>query len=134
MFNTASKILIVDDMLTIRKIAKKTLIDMHFKNIHEASTGMEAWHIISKEPPFDFIICDWNMPKMSGLEVLHKIRTTPELAKTPFILLTAESDLAQVKTAIDAGVDDYVLKPFTPDILRARLEAVHQKVLSRKAA
>ena len=134
MFNTASKILIVDDMLTIRKITKKTLVDMHFKHIQEASTGMEAWQIISKSPPFDFIICDWNMPKMTGLEVLQKIRSTPELAETPFILLTAESDIAQVKTAIDAGVDDYVLKPFTADTLKARLEAVHQKILSRKAA
>lgn len=134
MFNTASKILIVDDMLTIRKITKKALVDLHFKNIEEASTGMEAWQIISKSPPFDLIICDWNMPKMTGLDVLSKLRNTPEIAHTPFILLTAESDLAQVKTAIVAGVDDYVLKPFTADTLKARLEAVHQKVLSRKIA
>ena len=134
MFNTASKILIVDDMLTIRKITKKTLTDMHFKHIEEASNGAEAWQLISKSPAFDFIICDWNMPKMTGLEVLSKLRNTPELAKTPFILLTAESDLAQVKTAIQAGVDDYILKPFTSDTFRARLEAVHQKVLSRQAA
>lgn len=134
MFNTASKILIVDDMLTIRKITKKALVDLHFKHIEEASTGMEAWQIISKSPPFDFIICDWNMPKMTGLEVLLKIRSTPEIANTPFILLTAESDLAQVKTAIQAGVDDYVLKPFTADTLKTRLEAVHQKILSRQVA
>ena len=71
---------------------------------------------------------------MTGLDVLSKVRSTPELAKTPFILLTAESDLAQVKTAIQAGVDDYILKPFTSETFRARLEAVHQKVLSRQAA
>jgi two-component system, chemotaxis family, chemotaxis protein CheY len=134
MFNTASRILIVDDMLTIRKITKKTLNELHFKKIEEASTGAEAWQIISKEPPFDLIICDWNMPKMTGLELLQKIRSTPEIAETPFILLTAESDMAQVKTAIQAGVDDYILKPFTSDTFKARLEAVHQRVLSRKSA
>ncbi len=135
MFNTASRILIVDDMLTIRKITKKTLTDMHFKHIEEASTGAEAWQLITKQtPPFDLIICDWNMPKMTGLEVLQKVRSTPEIASTPFILLTAETELVQVKTAIEAGVDDYILKPFTSDTFKVRLEAVHQKILSRKAA
>jgi two-component system chemotaxis response regulator CheY len=134
MFNTAVKILVVDDMLTIRKIAKKILTELHFKNIHEASDGNEAWQIINKEKPFDLIICDWNMPKLTGLELLKKIRSTPEVAETPFILLTAESDMAQVKIAIEAGVDDYVLKPFTADILKNRLEITHQKILSRKAA
>jgi two-component system chemotaxis response regulator CheY len=134
MFNTAAKILIVDDMLTIRKITKKALVDLRYKNIEEAANGIEAWQIISKSPAFDFIICDWNMPKMTGLEVLTKLRSTPEIANTPFILLTAESDLAQVKTAINAGVDDYILKPFTADTLRIRLEALHQKVLSRQVA
>lgn len=134
MFNTAVKILVVDDMLTIRKIAKKILTELHFKNIYEASDGNEAWQILNKEKPFDLIICDWNMPKLTGLELLKKIRSTPEVAETPFILLTAESDMAQVKIAIEAGVDDYVLKPFTADILRNRLEITHQKVLSRKAA
>ncbi|MBY0385072.1 response regulator [bacterium] len=134
MFNTAVKILVVDDMLTIRKIAKKILTELHFKNIHEASDGNEAWQIINKEKPFDLVICDWNMPKLTGLELLQKIRSTPEIAETPFILLTAESDMAQVKIAIQAGVDDYVLKPFTADILKNRLEITHQKILSRKAA
>lgn len=134
MFNAATKILVVDDMLTIRKIAKKILTDLHFKNIHEASDGNEAWSIINKEKPFDLIICDWNMPKLTGLDLLKKIRSTPEIAETPFILLTAESDMAQVKIAIQSGVDDYVLKPFTADILKNRLEITHQKILSRKVA
>lgn len=134
MFNTASKILVVDDMLTIRKIAKKILTELHFKNIHEASDGAEAWGIINKEKPFDLIICDWTMPKMSGLDLLHKLRTTEDVAQTPFILLTAEADMSQVKIAIDAGVDDYVLKPFTSEILKTRLELTHQKILSRKTA
>ncbi len=134
MFNTASRILVVDDMLTIRKIAKKTLNELHFKNILEAAEGAEAWQIINQEKNLDLIISDWNMPKMSGLELLQKIRSTPDFCHLPFILLTAESDMVQVKTAILAGVDDYVLKPFTSETFKARLESTHQKVLSRKAA
>lgn len=134
MFNTASRILIVDDMLTIRKIAKKTLHELHFKNIFEAAEGAEAWQIIIKEKNLDLVISDWNMPKMSGLELLQKIRSTPEYSHLPFIMLTAESDMLQVKHAVHAGVDDYVLKPFTSEIFKERLEHTHQKILSRKAA
>lgn len=134
MFNTASRILVVDDMLTIRKIAKKILNELHFKHIFEAADGNEAWQIINQEKNLDLIISDWNMPKMSGLELLYKIRAKPEYADIPFIMLTAESDMIQVKQAIQSGVDDYVLKPFTSETLKARLEQTHQKVLSKKAA
>jgi two-component system, chemotaxis family, chemotaxis protein CheY len=133
MFHTAVKILVVDDMLTIRKIAKKILNELHFKNIHEAADGSEAWQIINKEGSFDLIISDWNMPKMSGLELLQKVRSTPSIAYTPFILLTAEADLNQVKQAVEAGVDNYVLKPFTSDILKSKLEQTHQKLLKQTA-
>lgn len=133
MFHTAVKILVIDDMLTIRKIAKKILNDLHFKNIFEAADGYEGWQIVCKEGNFDLIISDWNMPKMSGLELLQKIRTTPELASTPFILLTAEADLEQVKQAVEAGVDNYILKPFTSDILKSKLEQTHQKILKKSA-
>lgn len=133
MFNTAAKILIVDDMLTIRKIAKKILFELHFKNIFEAADGNEAWMIINQEKNLDLIISDWNMPKMNGMDLLLKVRSTPDVCHIPFIMLTAESDMAQVKQAVKMGVDDYVLKPFTSETLKTRLEQTHQKILSKKA-
>ena len=133
MFNTAAKILIIDDMLTIRKIAKKILSDLHFSNIFEASDGAEAWQIINSQGPFDVIISDWNMPKMDGLTLLQHLRSHPEFSDTPFIMLTAESDMEQVRLAADAGVDNYILKPFTNETFITKLEKTHKKYIMKKA-
>ena len=133
MFNTAIRILVVDDMLTIRKIAKKILGELHFSNIREAADGLEAWNIISNEEPFDIIFSDWNMPRMNGLELLHKLRSHPEYSEIPFIMLTAESDMDHVRIAAEAGVDNYILKPFTGDTFKAKLEQTHKKYILKKA-
>ncbi len=134
MFNTAAKILVIDDMLTIRKICKKILSDLHFSNISEASDGAEGWQIINTQGPFDVIISDWNMPKMDGLTLLQNLRSHPEYSETPFIMLTAESDMEQVRLAADSGVDNYILKPFKNDTFIAKLEQTHKKFLMKKAA
>ena len=113
MFNTAAKILIVDDMLTIRKITKKALVDLRYKNIEEAANGTEAWQIISKSPAFDFIICDWNMPKMTGLEVLSKLR--PAFRKDGTVTAGNASGLndgaAALLFASEEALKKYSLKP-----------------------
>lgn len=134
MFAPTTRILIVDDMLTMRKIVKKTLVDMGFKNVSDASDGIQAWNMIRAETgAIDLVICDWNMPKCSGIELLRKVRGMKETEKMAFILLTAESETKQVAEAVQAGVTDYIIKPFTPDVMRTKLEAAYRKI-SKAAA
>lgn len=135
MFVSQTKILIVDDMLTIRKIAKKMLVEINYKNVHEASDGLEAWNMITNEGGFELIIADWNMPKMNGLELLYKMKTDDILKHIPYVLLTAEADIEQVKEAIRSGVDNYILKPFSAESLKAKMDQTYQKMqIKRKAS
>lgn len=128
MFNPKTKVLIVDDMSTMRKIVANILKDLGFTDITEAADGNIAWEHISKSPhPFGLIISDWNMPHCTGLELLKRVRENDKFQKTPFILVTAEAEHSQVTAAIKAGVDQYVVKPFSRDALLAKLESVSKK-------
>ena len=128
MFDPKTKILVIDDMLTMRKVVSKCCRDLGFSDITEAPNGEEAWTKIQEaNPPFQLIISDWNMPKLSGVELLKKVRADARFSKTPFVLVTAESEKEQVVEAIKAGVTNYVTKPFTVDTLREKLEAAHKK-------
>lgn len=131
MFDTKKKVLIIDDMLTIRKIVRKTLKEIEFSNFEEACNGAEAWKFLQVSPDFEFIISDWNMPEMTGVELLKLVRQTPETRHIPFIFLTAESDMGQVKQALELGADNYILKPFTPKDLKDKLEITYTKVKTR---
>jgi two-component system chemotaxis response regulator CheY len=133
MFNPKTKILIVDDMLTMRKIVGKILKELGFTNITEAQDGQEAWSLV-QTGAFGLIISDWNMPNCTGLEFLKRVRADAKLAKTPFILVTAEAEQHQVVEAIKSGVDQYVVKPFSRDALRLKLEATYKKVSVRISA
>lgn len=128
MFPKDTKILVVDDMMTMRKLVRKTLQDLGFSNISEADDGERAWPEIEKAlsigAPFQLVISDWNMPKLSGIDLLKKIRGKDETKALPFILLTAEAEKAQVMTAIQAGVNAYITKPFAPATLSEKLGAV----------
>jgi len=130
MFDPKTKVLVVDDMSTMRKIVIKIVKDLGFTDIHEAADGNEAWKHISNsgETPFGLVISDWNMPNCTGLEFLKRIRSDQKVSKTPFILVTAEAEGHQVAEAVKAGVDQYVVKPFSRDSLRDKLEALHKKV------
>lgn len=130
MFDPKTKVLVVDDMSTMRKIVIKIVKDLGFTDIHEAADGNEAWKHISNagEVPFGLVISDWNMPNCTGLEFLKRIRSDQKISKTPFILVTAEAEGHQVAEAVKAGVDQYVVKPFSRDSLRDKLEAMHKKV------
>jgi two-component system chemotaxis response regulator CheY len=129
MFDPKTRFLVIDDMLTMRKIVTKNLKEMGFSDIQEAADGNLGWAILDKSaPPIQVVVSDWNMPNCSGLELLKKVRADARFAKLPFVLLTAEAEVAQVKEALVAGVSNYIIKPFTGEGLKAKLEQTHKKV------
>lgn len=135
MFDPKTRVLVVDDMMTMRKIVIKNLKDMGFTDIQDAADGNLAFDALSKSnPPIGLIISDWNMPNCSGLDFLKKLRADPKFAKTPFIMLTAEAEKHQIIEAIKSGVTNYMVKPFTADILKQKLEETHKKVSAAPAA
>jgi two-component system chemotaxis response regulator CheY len=117
------KILIVDDFSTMRKIIRNILTQLGFKNILEADDGTTALEILKKEK-VDLIISDWNMPKMSGLELLKAVRSDENLKDIPFIMVTAEAQKESILEAIKYKVNQYIIKPFTPETLKEKLEKV----------
>lgn len=128
MFDPKTKFLVVDDMAMMRRAVTKFLKDMGYSDFTEASDGAEAWQKASTaNPPFDMIISDWNMPNCSGLDLLKRVRADGRLGKTPVMLVTAEKEKDQIIEAIKAGVSEYVVKPFTPQTLKEKLDAVAAK-------
>lgn len=129
MFDPKTRILIADDMMTMRKIVVKALKDMGFSDIQEAADGQIAWDLLQKSSPdIQLVISDWNMPNCTGLDFLKKVRVDAKYKKLPFILLTAEAEKHQVIEALKAGVSNYVIKPFTPEGLKQKIEEVHKKI------
>jgi len=130
MFPAETKILIVDDMVTMRKIVRKSLKDLGYTNVEEANDGDVAWDltqkVFSEGQGFELIISDWNMPKMKGIDFLKQVRAHGDdaLKATPFMLLTAEAEKDQIISAIKAGTSSYILKPFTPVQLKEKMDAV----------
>lgn len=123
------KILLVDDSKTMRNIQKKILEMMGPSEFAEAADGVEALKVLAEQPAgFELIMIDWNMPNMDGITLVERIRATDK--KTPLIMVTTEAEKSRILQAIKAGVNQYALKPFTPDAL---LEKVKQ-VLAAKAA
>lgn len=133
MFDSSTKILVVDDMMTMRKIVSKTLKELGFSDITEASDGQKGWEtIMAASPPFGLIVSDWNMPNCTGLDLLKRVRVDGRFKATPFVLLTAESESHQVMEALKAGVDSYIVKPFTVETLKVKLQETYKKVETRK--
>lgn len=128
MFPKETKILVVDDMVSMRMIVKKTLKELGFTNLTDADDGDTAWDLVQKavaeNAPFQLIVSDWNMPRMKGIEFLKKVRGLAATAKTPFVLLTAEAEASQITEAGTWGVSGYILKPFTAATLTERLGGV----------
>jgi two-component system, chemotaxis family, chemotaxis protein CheY len=114
------KILVVDDYSTMRGIIKALFRELGFKNFVDAEDGREALMLLKKQP-VDLIVSDWNMPNMMGIDLLRAVRQDKQLQKIPFLMVTAESKRENVIVAVQAGVSDYVVKPFTPDVLRGKL-------------
>ncbi len=128
MFNPSTRILIVDDMMTMRKLVGKICKELGFTDLTEASDGGKGWEAVSNaNPPFGLIISDWNMPNTSGLDLLKRVRADSRFGKTPFVMVTAEAEQHQITEAIKSGVDNYVIKPFDKEGLKAKLELVYKK-------
>ena len=119
------KILVVDDMATMRKLIKHTLGKMGFTNIEDADDGTSAWtkltHSFEDSDPFQLVLSDWNMPKMSGLELLKKVRNSADLQETPFIIITGEAKEGYLESAENAGVDNFMLKPVNDFELKEKI-------------
>lgn len=125
MIPAQTKILVVDDMPTLRDLVKQQLKAMGLSNTVEAADGEQAMKLIQHHEgitqPFQYVICDWNMPKMSGLEVLKKVRAESRWVNLPFVLLTSESERDNVTEAILSGVSQYIVKPFTAKAFEEKL-------------
>jgi len=121
--NTSIKILIVDDFATMRRILKNILKQLGFKNLLEADDGTTALDALEKND-IDLVISDWNMPKMTGLELLKSVRASKKYAKTPFLMVTAEAQKQNVIEAVQAGVSNYVVKPFTAEAISDKLKKI----------
>ncbi len=123
MTDTSIKILIVDDFATMRKIIKNLLGQLGYKNVHEADDGSTALVMLKKER-FDLIIADWNMPQMSGLDLLKIIRENENYKNTPFVMVTAEANKNNIVAAIQAGANDYIIKPFNSITLQEKIKKI----------
>ncbi len=121
--DTSIKILIVDDFATMRRILKNILKQLGFKNLVEADDGTTAWEVLEGQS-IDLIISDWNMPKMTGLELLKKVRASDSFKGVPFLMVTAEAQKQNVIEAVQAGVSNYVVKPFTAEAISDKLEKI----------
>ncbi len=119
------RILIVDDFATMRRIVKNILTQLGFKNFIEADDGSVAWEILQKET-VDFIVSDWNMPKMPGIELLKKVRADEKLKDIPFLMVTAEAQKENIIEAVKAKVSNYIVKPFTPETLGEKIEKIFE--------
>ena len=129
MFDLKTRVLVVDDMMTMRKLVVKVCKEIGFTDITEAEDGAKAWEkVAAAAPPFGLVISDWNMPNTTGLDLLRRVRGDAKFAKLPFLMVTAEAEGHQVVEAVKAGVSNYVVKPFTADALRDKIEAVHKKI------
>ncbi len=131
--NPDMKFLVVDDFSTMRRIIKSVLNDLGFSNITEADDGSTALPLL-RDGEFDFLITDWNMPGMPGLDLLKAVRASDKLAKLPVLMLTAEASRDQIVAAAQAGVNGYVIKPFTADVLKKKLTTILNTVPSDAAA
>ncbi len=118
-------ILVVDDMAAMRKILRTLLGQLGYKNVDEAEDGKQALEILRKNPDkYGLVITDWNMPNMTGIELVQEIRKDPNLKHLPILMVTAEAKKENVLMAIKAGVNNYIVKPFTAETLKEKLEKI----------
>jgi two-component system, chemotaxis family, chemotaxis protein CheY len=121
------KILVVDDFSTMRRIIKNLLKDLGFANIQEADDGNTALAML-QQGDFDFVVTDWNMPGMQGIDLLRAIRANDKLKHLPVLMVTAEAKKEQIVAAAQAGVNGYVVKPFTAATLKEKLDKIFERL------
>jgi two-component system chemotaxis response regulator CheY len=121
--NPKTRFLVVDDFSTMRSIVRNLLRDLGYEHVQEADDGRTALPIL-QGGNIDFLITDWNMPGMPGLQLLKEVRADPKLTDMPVLLLTAEAKRDQIVEAAQAGVNGYVIKPFTAQVLKEKLDKI----------
>ena len=121
------RFLVVDDFATMRRIVRNLLKDLGFNNVEEAEDGQDALNKM-QQTNFDFIISDWNMPNIDGLQLLTQIRNTPAWSTLPVLMVTAEAKKENIIAAAQAGASGYVVKPFTAAILEEKLNKIFEKI------
>ncbi|RJR36815.1 MAG: response regulator [Deltaproteobacteria bacterium] len=121
------RVLVADDFATMRKIVRNILKQIGFDNIVEAEDGQAAVQVL-KNDNIGLVVTDWNMPNMTGLELLQKIRSDPKTANIPVLMVTAEGLKENVVAAVKAGVNNYVVKPFTAEVLQEKIEQIFKKL------
>lgn len=121
------KVLVVDDFSTMRRIVKNLLRDLGFTNIQEADDGSTALPML-QGGSFDFVVTDWNMPGMQGIDLLKAIRADASLSHIPVLLITAEAKKEQIVMAAQAGVNGYIVKPFTAATLKTKIDKIFERL------
>jgi len=121
------KILIVDDFSTMRRIIKGLLHELGFNNVEEADDGNTALPML-KANAYDFLITDWNMPGMNGIDLLRAVRADGKLGKLPILMVTAEAKREQIVAAAQAGVNGYIVKPFTANTLKEKMDKIFERI------
>lgn len=126
------RILIVDDFSTMRRIIKNLLRELGFNNTEEADDGTTALPML-KSKKFDFLVTDWNMPGMQGIDLLKEVRADENLKDLPVLMVTAESRRDQIVAAAEAGVNGYIVKPFTAETLQEKIEKIFERIAATAA-
>lgn len=122
------KILVVDDFSTMRRIVKNLLKELGFENLHEADDGATALPLLQSAGDFEFLVTDWNMPGMQGIDLLKAVRADPNLSKLPVLMVTAEQKREQIVEAAQSGVNGYIVKPFTAATLKEKLDKIFERI------
>ena len=128
------KILIADDFPTMRRIVKTLLRQNGYSNFIEAEDGEEAYSMLQKTSDVEFIVSDWNMPKMTGLEFLKTVRNDSKFKHLPFLMVTAEAEKENIIEAVKAGVSNYVVKPFTGQTLKEKMDKIFSNYAQKAAS
>ena len=132
MVNAHTRLLVVDDMATMRNLIRKMLRAIGYTTIDEAEDGVSALEKLRVQK-FDAVITDWNMPNMPGLQLLKEVRSDARLAQLPVLMVTAEAKREQIIEAAQAGVNGYIIKPFTAETLKEKLAKILQSRVAAKA-
>ena len=131
MLDLSLKVLVVDDFSTMRRIVKNLLKQIGYKDIDEAEDGVQALSKL-QDGGYGLVVSDWNMPNMDGLEMLKAVRQDPAIKNIPVLMVTAEAEKEKVITAIQAGVNNYVVKPFTGEILKEKLDKIFDRIAAEQ--
>ncbi len=123
MLEKSAKVMVVDDFSTMRRILKNILKQLGYENIEEAEDGVQAFNKLQSGGA-DFIVTDWNMPNMNGLELLKAVRADGSLKEVPVLMVTAEAEKENIIAAVEAGVSNYIVKPFTAETLKEKIDKI----------